>query len=229
MGFSIRRYLLAKLSRREAGVEQLDWKRLRFSYAQHGEDIVAETLLPQPLGFYVEAGAYHPVQISNTYLFYRKGWRGIEIDPAPRVASLFRRRRPRDIFVEAAVCHHEGEALFDLMDANECNHLHGSSAPLQARQPAAKSIKVRCRRLDSILDELLPPGQTIDFLSVDCEGHDLNALRSNNWTKYRPRVVAVEDWEPENQSEICQYLLEQRYRSILSTKITRFFVPVDQG
>ena len=69
MGFSVRRYLLSVLSRREAGVTQSEWKRLRFTYAQHGEDIIAESLLPEPQGFYVEVGAFHPVSISNTYLF----------------------------------------------------------------------------------------------------------------------------------------------------------------
>src|SRR5262245_49332338 len=126
MGFSLRRYLLSTLSQREAGVGQYDWKRLRFTYAQYGEDIIAETLLPEPQGFYVEVGAIHPVQISNTYLFYRKGWRGIAVDPNPSVARLFAKRRPRDIMVQCAIGEQEGSATFDILDAGESNHLRGA-------------------------------------------------------------------------------------------------------
>src|SRR5881227_1483366 len=123
MGFSLRRYLLSVLSRREAGVGQSDWKLLRFTYSQFGEDVIAEALLPEPNGFYVEVGAFHPIQISNTYRFYRKGWRGIAIDPKPGVAKLFRRHRPGDIMVECAVSEEEGSGLFDLMESGESDHL----------------------------------------------------------------------------------------------------------
>jgi FkbM family methyltransferase len=224
MGFSLRRFLLAQLSSREAGVAQLDWKTLRFSYAQFGEDIIAEALLPEAQGFYVEAGAFHPVQISNTYLFYRKGWRGIAIDPNPRVARLFRQRRPEDVMVQCAVGEKEGTAKFEIMGTGgETDRLQGAGAADEVAKKPLRTIEVQCRRLDSILNEHLPAGRKIDFLSVDCEGHDLSVLRSNDWTKYRPRVIAVEDWEPEEKSAICAFLRERGYKLVISSRVTRFF------
>jgi FkbM family methyltransferase len=53
-------------------------------------------------------------------------------------------------------------------------------------------VKVITRRLDRILDDLLPAGREIDLLSVDVEGWDLKVLHSNNWERYRPFVVMVE-------------------------------------
>jgi hypothetical protein len=35
--------------------------------------------------------------------------------------------------------------------------------------------------LSSVLDQHLPPGQKIDFLTIDAEGHDLKVLCSNDW------------------------------------------------
>jgi FkbM family methyltransferase len=227
MGWSIRRYLLSALSRREAGVNQLDWKRLRFSYAQHGEDIIAEALLPEPKGYYVEVGAFHPVQLSNTYLFYRKGWRGITIDPNPRAVKSLKRRRPRDIVLECAVAEQEGPAFFDITSSDEAAHVRGAGVDGTSSQPARQTYQVSCRRLDGILKEHLPPGQGIDLLSVDCEGYDLKALRSNDWERYRPRVVAVEDWQPESESEICRFLAGRGYRLVISAKITRVFLRDD--
>jgi len=46
--------------------------------------------------------------------------------------------------------------------------------------------------LDEILEKYLPKDQKIDFLSIDVEGMDLNVLRSNNFKKYRPKVILIE-------------------------------------
>jgi len=226
MAFSLRRYLLATLSQRECAVTQSEWKRLRFSYAQHGEDIIAEALLPEPHGFYVEVGAFHPVLISNTYLFYRKGWRGIVVDPAPPVGRSYQRRRPEDILVACAASEEEGERTFEIMRAGETSHLRGSEPLTATSQRPTASIQVRCRRLGGILGEHLPAGKTIDFLTVDAEGHDLSVLRSNNWKKYRPRLVAVEDALPVAHSPICGFLAQQGYQPVITAKITRFYAPV---
>jgi len=227
MGFSVRRYLLAALSRRECGVTASEWKRLRFTYAQHGEDIIAEALLPEARGFYVEVGGFHPVSISNTYLFYRKGWRGIVIDPAPEAAKLFRKRRPEDNLLGCAVSEEEGWRQFEIMPAGETNRLGDGGNGGQPSAAPRHSLRVLCRRLAAILDEHLPSGQTIDFMTIDAEGHDLSVLRSNDWQKYRPRVLAVEDFQPPAQSPICQLLSQQGYKMVITSKITRFFTPVE--
>jgi FkbM family methyltransferase len=225
MGFSLRRYFLSALSRHEAGVTQSEWKRLKFTYAQEGEDIIAQALLPEANGFYVEVGAFHPVSISNTYLFYRKGWRGIVIDPVPEVVELFRQRRPNDLVVECAVSNEEGERRFDIMQVGETNRLDGETVSEPAKAPL-RSIQVRCRKLASILDEHLPTGKMIDFLSVDTEGHDLNVLQSNDWQRYRPRLVAVEDFLPEAESPVCRFMFQHGYKLMITAKMTRFFAPV---
>ena len=229
MGFSVRRYLLSVLSRREAGVTQSEWKRLRFTYAQHGEDIIAESLLPEPQGFYVEVGAFHPVSISNTYLFYRKGWRGIVVDPVPSVAGLFKQRRPEDIMLECAVSLEEGDRHFDIMPAGETNRLSGAGAASEAASKPLRRIQVKCRKLVSLLNEHLPHGKKIDFLTIDAEGHDLNVLQSNDWQQYRPRLVAVEDFLPAAQSPICHFLSQQGYQTVFTSKITRFFMPKENN
>ncbi len=223
MGFSFRRYLLSVLSRREAGVRQYDWKFLRFSYAQLGEDLIVEALLPEARGFYVDVGAFHPVQLSNTYLFYRKGWRGIAVDASPRAGAEFRRWRPRDVMVECAVGEREEAVDFNYMDAEPTAHVAGAGVTVATDTRSGKTLRVPCRRLDSILKEHLPTGQTIDFVSVDCEGGDLSVLRSNDWERYQPRVVAVEDWQKESASEICRFLGAHGYKLIITSSVTRIF------
>lgn len=79
------------------------------SYAQQGEDLILREILNYAsTGFYVDVGAHHPFRFSNTYLFYKQGWRGINIDAMPGSMTLFHRFRPRDINIECGVANNGG-------------------------------------------------------------------------------------------------------------------------
>ena len=74
------------------------------SYSQEGEDMILRRLFEkQQTGFYVDVGAHHPKRFSNTYFFYKKGWRGINIDAMPDSMIPFNKIRPRDINIEKPV------------------------------------------------------------------------------------------------------------------------------
>src|SRR3989344_4572766 len=54
------------------------------SYSQSGEDMILRSIFDDKKeGFYVDVGAFHPKLYSNTYYFYKRGWRGINIEPNP--------------------------------------------------------------------------------------------------------------------------------------------------
>ena len=48
------------------------------------------------------------------------------------------------------------------------------------------------RRLDELLRDNLPYGVSVDVLTVDAEGQDEHVLRSNDWARFRPRIVVAE-------------------------------------
>src|SRR4051812_44497014 len=74
------------------------------SWAQEGEDLVLRRFFEgQKKGFYVDVGAHHPHQYSNTFWFYRRGWRGINIDAMPGCMEGFEQHRPGDVNLELAV------------------------------------------------------------------------------------------------------------------------------
>jgi len=67
-------------------------------YSQDGEDIILKEFFSgKEKGFYVDIGAHHPLRLSNTYLFYKKGWSGINIDAMPGSMKIFNKKRRRDI------------------------------------------------------------------------------------------------------------------------------------
>lgn len=55
--------------------------------------------------------------------------------------------------------------------------------------------------LASVCAQHLPAGQEVHFLKVDVEGFEEQALRSNNWTDFRPWIVLVEATLPMTQQE----------------------------
>ncbi len=71
------------------------------SYSQEGEDMILARLFEnQQNGFYIDVGAHHPQRFSNTYFFYKKGWRGINVDAMLGSMKLFNKIRSRDINIE---------------------------------------------------------------------------------------------------------------------------------
>ena len=168
----------------------------RLSYAQEGEDLVLARLLgpmPRP-GFFVDIGAHHPTRYSNTYYFYRRGWRGINVDPLPGTARLFRRQRPRDISLECGVAAQAGVLTYHAFSDPALNTFSPEEAARKNVAPyrLLGTSQVPVHTLADILARHLPPGQAIDFLSIDAEGLDHDIVASNDWAKFRPRWVLVE-------------------------------------
>lgn len=69
------------------------------SYSQSYEDLIIDKYFDyKKNGFYLEIGSYHPKRLSNTYRFYKKGWKGVTVEPNPEVKKIFKKFRPNDIF-----------------------------------------------------------------------------------------------------------------------------------
>lgn len=88
--------------------------------------------------------------------------------------------------------------------------------------------KVQIRPLADILNEFLPIGTKIDFLNIDVEDLDIEVLRSNDWQKFRPVVIAVEDrffdiLNP-SESQIYKYLLDRDYVYMAKIGLTLVFM-----
>ena len=200
-----------------------------YSYAQEGEDrILLRYFGNRPEGFYIDVGAHHPRTYSNTYLFYKKNWRGINIDAMPGSMAPFRKERKRDINIEAAVSDQEMTLDFYIFNEPALNTLDKELA--ESRHDPAKNHllqgkkEVRTTTLTKILDEHLPAGQKIDFMSVDIEGHDLQALRSLNFSKYRPGLILVEIYEQDpSQTDIYKFLAEKNYSFMSKAVLTCIF------
>jgi FkbM family methyltransferase len=171
------------------------------SFGQEGEDRVLASLLLKisspklaQHGFYIDVGAHHPYRYSNTHIFYKRGWHGINIDATPGSMAAFRRARPRDICLEVGIGARHGTQTFYVFNDSALNTFDRALALARAIPPwkIERTIEVPISPLADILQAHMSIGQAIDFLNIDVEGLDMVVLHSNDWTRFRPKVILVE-------------------------------------
>ena len=167
------------------------------SFSSAGEDMMLRHLLgsDKMSGFYVDVGAFHPTLFSNTYFFYLNGWRGINIEARPGNKKLFDKVRPRDTNLEIGISRERGELTYYFIAENSPMNSFSPDFLNQIRmlEHVKEQIPIATLPLAEVFERHLPPGQAIDFMNVDVEGHDLEVLESNDWQRFRPKVIVVED------------------------------------
>ena len=192
------------------------------SYSQDGEDMILRTFIENEFpknykGFYVDIGAHHPLRFSNTAYFYKKGWRGINVEPTPTLIKKFYSSRKRDININAAIGNSEEPLVFYLFNEPALNSFNKelSLSRVNDKYKIIDSIKIPLKRLSSILEDHLPKGTEITFLTIDVEGLDYEILESNDWQKYKPRYILIEDdidFEKIHFNKVYNFLKTKEYQ-----------------
>ena len=169
------------------------------SFSQCGEDLIVNfifRLLGVTKVTYLDVGANHPTEINNTYYFYRKGHRGVLVEPNADLTGQLREVRPGDTTLAAGVgVAAAAEADYYLMTYPALNTFSKEEADHQAevtkgRISVRKVIKVPLLNINDVMAEHFEEAPT--FLSVDTEGLDLAILKSIDYAKFRPKVICAE-------------------------------------
>jgi FkbM family methyltransferase len=200
------------------------------SFAQNLEDVVLwRALRTVRDGFYVDVGAADPVKDSVTKLFYDRGWRGIDIDPAPDLAERLRIERNRDVVVQVAVGNEEGSLSFVQVPGTGLSTGSQEAAKaIASSRTDGVTIEVKLTKLDSILSTHLGVGTEIHFLKIDVEGLEREVLLGLDFSIWRPWIVVVEATRP-NTTERTDYLwngilFDAGYEMVLFDGLNVFFV-----
>jgi hypothetical protein len=186
------------------------------TWSQHGEDgyLVNELGQLAATGFYVDVGANHPMKLSNTYRLYSLGMRGLTIEPTEQLNRLHRRFRPEDIQLCCGIAEECGVAKFYEFEytpystfsaedygrkISEGHRLHSQMyKPVFRLETILRGCDLGARRLFALL-------------STDTEGWDEIVLRSNDWDRYRPLYVVVEQNNEAAERRTTRFLEEQGY------------------
>ncbi len=208
------------------------WRRLRrkvfeafgdFRYSKCARGDLDEKLaqyLPER-GFFVEAGANDGVSESNTYYLERaKGWRGVLVEPIPELYRKCVEERPRSIVFQCAlVSDGYAEETIEMRTGHLLSLVRGSPGSPSRDHHAdrardlfgiePRNVSVPARTLTSILEEV--GAGEIDFLSLDVEGYEAEALEGLDFERFAPRFVLTESLGDRAGLEL-RSMLERRYR-----------------
>ncbi len=198
-------------------------------YSEFGEDFVAAVLLGfKKNGTYVDIGAFQPKELSVTYYFYRKlDWSGITIEPNPAAKEKFESQRPRDQFVNQGVSNKESILnYYEFKDPTLNSFSEEVYKNNEATFISKKEIKVSPLR--DILATYLEEGSEIDLMNIDVEGLDREVLESNDWERFSPKVLVIEDhqFDPEHplESEIVKFIKSKGYKLKANCLISLIFL-----
>jgi FkbM family methyltransferase len=170
-------------------------------------------------GFYVDIGAYHPIRYSNTFLLhYLYGWSGINIDASADAIKEFNKYRPNDINICSAVGNKAKARTYYKFEHSGRNTLAEANLKRQEEMRNTRLIgkeSIAVTPLKDILDKYLPDNKVIDLLDMDVEGMELEVLNTNDWKKYTPRVILLEDYSINKsgveKSEIYSFMTSLNY------------------
>ena len=191
-----------------------------------GEDLeVVKILKNINNGFYVDAGGYHPIDRNNTYLLYKKKWRGINIDLSEFSIDLFNFIRPDDININVAVSNQDEPVTFYYQKKLSQLTTIKKEIANQRMQGSIKEQKIKSNKLTNIINETKYKNRKIDFLNIDLEGADYEALKSLDFNIYRPKLVCVEIYDENiENSNINLFLKNLNYTKKWSATYSHLYI-----
>ena len=162
------------------------------TYAQHGDDLAVLNIFKR-LGIekpsYLDVGAYHPFDLSNTALLYERGSRGINVEPNEALFPAFLEARPDDTTICVGVAPVEGRMTFYHVAADPGRFTFDVATALSLG--VTRKVTASVMTLNSIV-ALYAAGIWPDLLNIDIEGLDIDVLQGADFGDHPPRVVIVE-------------------------------------
>lgn len=192
------------------------------SYAQDHEDVLLARVFPDVFdGVYIDAGANDPVEMSVTKYFSERGWRGINVEPNPALCARLAAARPRDVNLNVGLSDRDGVLKF-----YECPAVHGWStfSPVHAAHFRARGLALREYDVPvtTLAGVCARHGvERVEFLKIDVEGFEREVILGADWARWRPRVVLVENAEPERWEPL---LFDAGYLRAAETAVNRYYV-----
>ncbi len=189
------------------------------SWSQAAEDLaILAALEVIEGGRYLDIGAHHPTRFSVTRHLFQRGWSGVNVDANADLIPNFLHARPLDISINYCV----GDEREYQLSVFEETAISTVNQEWDAKFLQENNVRNSVRTVPGItLQKLLGehfPTKGPDFLNIDIEGADLEALKSGNFNllsrNLRPVWILVESKAPlanTVQNESVQLLVSWGY------------------
>jgi FkbM family methyltransferase len=188
-------------------------------YSDFGEDKIIEKLAPLGSITYLDIGAGHPIIGSNTYYFYRIGYKGISIEPIRFHSTFHKLIRPKDQQINALVSKSKQARKFYEFNPTQystTSFKHYMKLTQMGMRPR-KIYKVQSVSINKIIDLFC---DTPFFISIDCEGFDLEILKQihpNNYKNVFAIIIEIPMLE-EDKNQVFKILKPNKFYLYSTTK-----------
>jgi len=162
-------------------------------YSFSGVDVIIENIFRlKNNGIYVDVGCQHPIKNNNTYLLFKKGWNGLNIDLDKDNIDLFNVARPNDQNINVAISNKIGETdLYFYHKKSPINTIDKKTSDYQ-KASISEIKKIKTNTLTNIIKNSKYKNNKIDLLSIDVEGHEREVLEGFDFSICRPDVIVIE-------------------------------------
>lgn len=238
MGFSLKSQIKKILT-------TIFFPHVRRSYSQSGEDIIISDLfnrlnINQPS--YLDIGANDPVSLNNTYRLYQRGSSGICIEPNPVLCKKIKRKRKRDICINAGVAFDDrNEADFfvfpekysglNTFSKEEADFWEQEGNDEIGKHKVTKVVKMKLMDINEIMAKYFSPYP--NFISIDVEGFDFEILKRIDFSKFKTQVFCIETLgfiennREIKKTEIIDFFKSREYFVYADTYINTIFCRKD--
>ncbi len=188
--------------------------RNRKTFSQYGEDLfITKFFENKRKGKYVDLGAFHPMRMSNTYLLYKKGWSGTNVDLNPISIDLFNLARKKD----NNIC----SLISSKRNIMKNAHFVSTWSAANSIEPTEKQIFKKEMMTETFSDIIK---HDFDFLNIDLEGHDYNVLQTIDFSKFHPKLICIEILsDGENKKNIFEHMKNNNFIFVKNLGPSFFF------
>jgi FkbM family methyltransferase len=198
-------------------------------YSQFGEDkILFEIFHKKTSGICVEVGANNGIDDSTSLFFEKIGWKCILVEPNPALCQQIRAVRKALLYEYAASNRSDTKILYIVEGAARSDGLSTLSVKkedhdrIKSHGFSTRTVQVCTRTLDEILTDAKINGN-IDFISIDVEGHEHEALQGLSLEKWKPTILLIEDNSKFENNFVNGYLEKFGYFRFMRTGVNDWY------
>ena len=182
----------------------------KLQYSRWGEDsFLINYFKGTSSGRYIDIGAFHPFRGSNTYLLYKKGWSGINIDLNKTSIDLFKLARPNDINLNLAISDANKKIkVYQTKDLGKMNTIDAKFASFFLKN---YYVRESCSyNLNDILYKYnTSKNNRFELIDIDVEGSEYQILKNLNFNKYSFKLILVETHNGRHTDQLLYLYFKQ--------------------
>jgi FkbM family methyltransferase len=137
-------------------------------------------------------------------LLYKSGWSGIHVDMNPAKIEVFLKNRPNDINICCAVSSSNGKFVI----ANK-GRTTERLVPYDPNKKYDDEEIVDAKTIENVMQQA--NRNTIDYVNIDCEGHDFEVLKMLDLEKYSVKILTIEALDKSSEVLISNYMSQRGY------------------